>query len=117
MQQQTHHVGSRPRIFVGAVLAVMMLDAAAALADSYPIAGVDPAQRPAGAPVITEFPKDAAWYQQALTGIAEPYPGSLRFLEDQGAWYTPFNRPGMPPPYDIRGWHDRASPSDGDLTQ
>ena len=117
MQQQTHHVGSRRRIFIGAVLATMMLDATAALADSYPIAGVDPAQRPAGAPEITEFPKDAAWYQQALTGISEPYPGSLSFLEDEGAWYTPFNRPGMPPPYDIRGWHDPASPGAGELTQ
>lgn len=116
MQQQTHQVSLRARVIVGAVLAVMMLDAKAALADSFPIAGIDPSQRPEGAPVVTEVTKNAAWYQQALTGVAEPYPGSLRFLEDQGAWYTPFNRPGMPP-YDIRGWHDRASSSEGDLTQ
>jgi hypothetical protein len=37
--------------------------------------------------------------------VSQPYPASLRFLEDQGNWYTPFNRPGMLPPYDIRGWH------------
>ena len=116
MRQQTHYVGSGPRIFAVAVLAVMMIDAAAALADSSPIAGVDPAQRPAGAPVVTEVPKDAAWYQQALTGISEPYPGSLQFLEDQGAWFTPFNRAGMPP-YDIRGWHDHALSGAGELTQ
>ena len=47
------------------------------------------------------------WYQRALTGVAPPYPSSLRFLEDQGEWYTPFNHPGMTGPYDIRRWHDR----------
>ena len=71
----------------------------------FPVAGVNPAERPAGAPILTEFNKDRAWYDQALRGISRPYPASLRFLEYQGAWHTPFNRPGMPPPYDIRGWH------------
>jgi len=71
----------------------------------YPIAGLAPAQRPAGAPVITQYEKPAAWYTGALHGVARPYPPSLRFLEDQGAWHTPFNRPGMYPPYDVRGWH------------
>ena len=64
-----------------------------------------PWQRPAGAPVITEVVRTPAWYGQALTGISQPFPYSLRFLEDQGNWYTPFNRPGMPGRYDIRGWH------------
>ncbi len=71
----------------------------------YPIAGVEPYQRPAGAPVIQEVDKSGGWYSRALTGISEPYPNSLRFLEDQGNWYTPFNRPGMPGRYDIRGWY------------
>ncbi len=69
------------------------------------VAGTQPDQRPAAAPVIEQFTKGQAWYQQALTGITQPYPASLRFLEDQGAWYTPFNQPGMTGPYDIRGWH------------
>ena len=73
--------------------------------DVYPVAGVDSSQRPAGGPTIPEFVKDAAWYDRALTGVVEPYPHSLRFLEDQGAWHTPFDRPGMTGPYDIRGWH------------
>jgi hypothetical protein len=107
----------RAQVFAVAILAVTMLNATVALAESYPIAGIDPAERPAGAPVITEFQKDAAWNQRALTGISEPYPGSLRFLEDEGAWFTPFNRPGMPPPYDIRAWHDPALPDAGELTQ
>jgi hypothetical protein len=76
----------------------------AASAD-YPIAGVEPWQRPQGAPVITSVERDAAWYARALHGISRPYPASLRFLEDQGNWNTPFIHPGMPGPYDIRGWH------------
>ena len=72
---------------------------------SYPVAGLTPAQRPAGAPVITQFRKDGAWYSHALQGVSRPYPSSLGFLENQGAWHTPFNRPGMPPPYDLRGWY------------
>ena len=71
----------------------------------YPIAGVKPDQRPAGAPVIQQVEKGPGWYDQALTGVSKPYPASLRFLEDQGNWHTPFNVPGMPPPYDIRGWY------------
>lgn len=70
------------------------------------IAGTTPSQRPDGAPAITEMTKDAAWYAQALTGVEQPYPASLRFLEDQGAWFDPFIRPGMTGPYDIRHWHD-----------
>jgi len=73
--------------------------------DQYPIAGVTPYQRPTNAPMITVFKKDKIWYDEALHGVTRPYPSSLRFLEDQGAWSTPFNKPGMPTPYDIRGWH------------
>lgn len=69
------------------------------------VSGVQPDRRPADAPVVTGMAKDARWYRQALTGVDEPYPASLRFLEDQGAWYTPFTRPGMTGPYDLRGWH------------
>ena len=77
----------------------------AAWAEPQYIAGTTPWQRPEGAPVVTEVIKPAGWYVRALTGIDPPYPASLRFLEDQGNWFTPFNRPGMPAPYDIRGWH------------
>lgn len=77
------------------------------LADDLFIAGVEPSVRPEGAPVITEMAKDAAWYSLALTGVSQPYPASLRFLEDQGAWFTPFIHPGMTGPYDIRSWHSQ----------
>jgi len=74
------------------------------------ISGLQPDRRPQGAPVMTAYPKDGAWYRRALTGIEQPYPASLRFLEDQGAWFTPFIHPGMTGPYDIRGWHHEDKP-------
>ena len=79
-----------------------------------PIAGLEPSMRPAGAPVITIYPKDAAWYGYALTGVSRPYPASLRFLEDQGPWHNPFVRPGMTGRYDIRNWH---GPAQGGISQ
>lgn len=73
--------------------------------NAYPIAGMDPSERPRGAPIIQSVQRDSSWYVAALTGVSQPYPNSLSFLEDQGNWYTPFNRPGMPGRYDIRGWY------------
>ena len=69
------------------------------------ISGLKPDQRPEGAPSIDQVTRDSAWYTRALTGISKPYPASLAFLDNQGNWYTPFDRPGMSAPYDIRGWH------------
>lgn len=71
------------------------------------IAGTQPDRRPDNAPVIQQFEKPGDWYGQTLQGIEQPYPYSLRFLEDQGAWYTPFNHPGMTGRYDIRGLHQK----------
>ncbi|MEZ5478973.1 MAG: hypothetical protein R3E95_16285 [Thiolinea sp.] len=71
------------------------------------IAGTHPAERPAAAPVLTEVHKDGAWYEQALHGVEKSYPYSLRFLEDQGNWFSPFIHPGMTPPYDLRHWHSQ----------
>lgn len=85
-------------------LAVCALPMAAA-AEGGPIAGLNPSQRPAGAPVVTAMVKDADWQARALTGVEAPYPPSLGFVEDQEAWFTPFTHPGMTGPYDIRQWH------------
>lgn len=71
----------------------------------YPVAGVNPDQRPRGAPHIDTVDRNDQWYAMSLAGVSKPYPTSLGFLEDQGNWYTPFNRPGMSGRYDIRGWH------------
>ena len=92
-------VKCRALLFATASLAVT------AVAAEQFVAGVNPDRRPEGAPVISEYQKDAAWYSNALRGVDRPYPASLKFLEDQGAWYTPFNHPGMDGPYDIRHWH------------
>jgi len=88
--------------FAGLVLGQSGL---ASAESGYPIAGTAPYQRPQGAPVIASVNHGPDWYSHALTGVSQPYPASLRFLENQGNWYTPFNRPGMLNPYDIRGWH------------
>jgi hypothetical protein len=73
------------------------------------VAGLAPHQRPQGAPTIREFVQDSSWRTRALTGVVTPVPASLAFLDNQGAWYTPFNRPGMPGYYDLRQWHDGAA--------
>jgi len=65
----------------------------------------NPSARPESAPKISAYNKSNAWYDRALTGLQPPHPASLRFLEFQGAWYTPFTRPGMTGPYDLRGFH------------
>lgn len=69
------------------------------------IAGVEPYQRPVGAPMITTVDHDHNWYMRALHGIGRPYPASFRFLEDQGNWYTPFDHPGTTGRYNIRNWY------------
>lgn len=96
------------RKFFLALMQVAMLQMAATsvMAENIAyIAGTNPSQRPADAPVITQVQHDGAWYKAALKGVQEPYPQSLRFLENQGNWFTPFTHAGMNPPYDIRGWH------------
>ncbi|MEA3303610.1 MAG: hypothetical protein U9Q75_10095 [Pseudomonadota bacterium] len=90
-----------------AIPLLMMCSASSQLCaeSEYPIGGSQPSQRPQGAPGIEWVQHDKRWYEEALTGINQPYPRSLWFLDNQGNWYTPFNRPGMPAPYDLRGWH------------
>jgi hypothetical protein len=79
---------------------------AAAQAPAEPvIAGLSPHQRPVDAPILGQFSPDLKWRARTLHGISEPVPPTLRFIDSQGAWYTPFDRPGMPGRYDLRGWH------------
>lgn len=100
---------ARRALAASALTLALLCPHGAMAAESEPaVAGVEPSRRPDGAPVQTTAGKDAAWYRQALTGVSRPYPPSLRFLEDQGGWYSPFNRPGMTGPYDIRNWHQPA---------
>lgn len=75
-------------------------------ADAAPVAGLAPNLRPATAPVINEIQRGDAWRATALRGVTRPVPESIaRAIDSQGAWYTPFTRPGMPGPYDLRGMH------------
>lgn len=86
-------------------IALGLCDAALA----YPVAGLEPSQRPQGAPTITAPVVES----NALHGVSQPIPESIgKFMKDQGNWYSPFTRPGMLERYDIRGWHS-APPAAG----
>lgn len=85
------------------IVATQILTAAEmAIAEEPVVAGVNPTERLARAPGITEFTNDGAGYTDALSGAELPYPACLKFFEDQGPRYTPFTRPGMTGPCEIR---------------
>jgi len=86
-------------------LLILKSGAVGAEADIRVIGGAKPNQRPVNVPTISEVEKPSGWYSKSLTGIPQPYPASLDFLEDQGNWFTPFIVPGMTGPYDLRNWH------------
>lgn len=101
-------MGDLSRLSVARLVAAMVMSMTPVLVGGASfIAGTVPYQRPATAPMITTVDHDHNWYMRALHGIARPYPASLRFLEDQGNWSTPFNRPGGTGRYDIRSWHKK----------
>ena len=95
----------KPRFRSLAPVAALLCALPGAAWPEFPVAGTQPYARPVGAPTITTVTRDQAWYERALHGVSQPIPPSLQWLDSQGNWYTPFIRPGMPPPYDIRGWH------------
>ena len=78
---------------------------ATACAAEYPIAGLVPDRRPESAPTIVNFVQPSGWERRFFHGVGDPRPQSLSWSADQGGWYTPFDRPGMRGPYDIRNWH------------
>lgn len=97
----------RGRNFEVGALAILCLVVGAPFASAQTeqfVAGTTPDRRPASPPRISTFNRTTDWNAQAHAGIATPLP-PLSFLKDQGAWYTPFTRPGMPGPYDIRSLH------------
>lgn len=79
-----------------------------ALAGPPPVAGLAPDRRPPGAPVLTQGPSQEA-LAKGMHGISRPLPPGLGFIASQGAWHTPFTRPGMTGPYDLRGWHTESA--------
>lgn len=95
-------VGGRSALALAATFSIISaLTATAATV----VGGLTPSVRPAGAPAVTTFDNGDKYLRFARRGISEPYPSSLGFLADQGAWYTPFTHRGMPGRYDIRGLH------------
>lgn len=96
-------MAGRARSLAAAVL-LMSTGSVLAASLSPPMAGLQPNRRPA-LPMLNEGARPVEWYQQAFWGIEMPYPWSLRFVNDQGNWYSPFIAPGMTGRYDIRGWH------------
>lgn len=105
----SNSAGKKPRpgsaVWSVVVLAAVCLPASAPGAGEPGITGLVPHERPAGAPILGQFSPEIGWRARALHGVTEPLPPTLRFLDSQGAWYTPFARPGMPGRYDLRGWH------------
>lgn len=88
--------------------ALLLVPALVIGAEAAPVAGLAPDARPLGAPVLKTFSATPEARAQATRGLSQPLPPGLAFLKDQGAWYTPFTRPGMPGYYDIRGLHTSA---------
>lgn len=98
------HKHIKAQLILAASLFATLLPATQADSITY-IAGTTPSERPSNAPNLKVFEKNGNWYKQGLHGVVQPYPFSLHFLEDQGAWFSPFTTPGMTGPYDIRAWH------------
>jgi hypothetical protein len=102
------HVFRMPLAALAAMACATMSPPAATAA---PVAGLAPYQRPADAPAIKEFARSDAWRANALRGVTAPAPESIqKFLDHQGAWYTPFNHAGMPGYYDLRQLHGGMAP-------
>lgn len=86
-------------------LMALSLPSWSADAEAAPIAGLTPDQRPVGAPVLRSVVRTPEQAGKTTRGVDRPLPSGLEWLKDQGAWYTPFDRPGMVGYYDLRGWH------------
>jgi hypothetical protein len=102
-------MNTRWQFHVTALFVLLPCVLQAAPPHSYPVAGLSPFQRPSNAPTLTVKPVLDA--RQALHGVSTPIPESLSFLNDQGRWFNPFMHPGMPGPYDLRGWHAPLPPA------
>jgi len=72
------------------------------------VAGLAPDRRPTDAPRLAAAAPSPALKQQRLAGIAQPWPGNVERIAEQGNWYSPMFAPGMPGRYDLRGLHARS---------
>lgn len=85
-------------------LAFLLVAPSVSAAGNFPIAGLTPERRPDNAPAIRELVRPQGWEKRFFFGVEPPPPPGLG-AADQGAWYTPFDRPGATGPYDLRKWH------------
>ncbi len=92
-------------IAMGPWLVLTSVGVVAQNTDRPAVAGTTPDRRPEAAPVIQETGMTSYGRALALRGVSKPTPKNLNFLDDQGAWYTPFVHPGATAPYDIRALH------------
>jgi hypothetical protein len=99
--------GKKIMMLAGGLVAAAVLGSSAAMAEVTFIGGTTPSVRPAGAPTITTYKMSAAQEKDFFRGVSKPYPASLLFVKNQGAWFTPFMHAGMTSGYDIRGWHKK----------
>lgn len=97
--------GIRRNAGMAAAALVLGLACSPVQAEESVVGGLTPSVRPANAPSIRAIHYGAEWLQKQLAGVSQPYPNTLVFLNNQGEWYTPFSRRGMPGRYDIRGLH------------
>jgi len=72
------------------------------------IAGLQPDQRPQGAPLKAERSIDDKLLERRMHGVSKPWPGNVEQIARNGEWWVPLRHAGMTPPYDIRGWHHNA---------
>lgn len=99
---------------LAATLAALLSAAAAQAQEIQFISGLEPDKRPASAPSV-DSKLSSAPRTGTLHGISAPHPKSLRFVRDQGTWYTPFTIPGMTGRYDLRDYHGRGNPEDAPM--
>jgi hypothetical protein len=93
----------KPACLALSLLAVVC--GAAAQAPGY-VAGLQPDQRPAGAPPpTTQVNLTPDQLSRALRGIEGPPPGNVEAIAATGSWWVPLRAAGMTPPYDLREWH------------
>jgi hypothetical protein len=92
------------RWLVGSLLSIIV---SVAVAQEF-VAGEQPDRRPSAAPVMPEPPGGPERLATLAKGVEAPIPEGVVRLNVPGRWFTPFERPGMTAPYDLRGWHQAA---------
>ncbi|MCL2874900.1 MAG: hypothetical protein FWF12_01125 [Betaproteobacteria bacterium] len=73
------------------------------------VAGLHPDWRPDEAVQLAQSTLAPEQLERALHGIDRPVSGNVELIAATGRWWVPLRRPGMTPPYDLRGWHSHSA--------